>query len=128
MAPAFRQRVIGLLGGMSRESTAQYYRLADEAVPDLPGSLHSARIVLASVDSASGRSAVEVVERRVETPVPMPPTRRDWPRLLSQLVQQLDGGRVYDRDLDELSVALAGVLDAVNRRVYIHSRTTRRPR
>jgi hypothetical protein len=55
----------------------------------------------------------------------MPPTRRDWPRLLGELVRQLDGGRVYDRDLDELSVALAGVLDAMNRRVYIRSRTTR---
>jgi hypothetical protein len=78
--------------------------------------------------AASGRSAVEVVERQVETPVPMPPTRRDWPRLLGELVNQLDGGRVYDRDLDELSVAVAGVLDAMDRRIYIRSRTTPRPR
>ena len=78
--------------------------------------------------AASGRAAVEVVERHVETPVPMPPTRRDWSRLCGELVHQLDRGRVYDRDLDELSVALAGVLDAVNRRVYIRSRTTPRPR
>jgi hypothetical protein len=78
--------------------------------------------------AASGRSAVEVVERRVETPVPMPPTRRDWPRLFGEHIHQLDGGRVYDRDLDELSIALAGVLDALNRRVYIRSRTIPRPR
>ena len=78
--------------------------------------------------AASGRSAVEVVERRVETPVPMPRTRRDWPRLLGELIHQLDGGRVYDRDLDELSVPLAGVLDAMDRRGYIRSRTTPRPR
>ena len=47
-----RQRVIGMLGGMSWESTAEYYRLANEAVRDRLGGLHSARIVLASVDFA----------------------------------------------------------------------------
>jgi hypothetical protein len=49
--------------------------------------------------ASSGLSAVQVVERRVETPVPIPPTRRDWPRLLSQLTAQLDDGRIYNRDL-----------------------------
>jgi hypothetical protein len=72
----------------------------------------------------SGRLAVEVVERRVETPVPMPPTRRDWPRLLDELAHQIDDGRVYDRDLDGLSSALTAVLDAVGRRPYVRSRTT----
>jgi aspartate racemase len=47
-----RQRVIGLLGGMSWESTAEYYRLANEFVRDRLGGLHSARLVLASVDFA----------------------------------------------------------------------------
>lgn len=45
-------RVIGMLGGMSWESSAQYYRLANELVRDRLGGLHSARIVLASVDFA----------------------------------------------------------------------------
>jgi aspartate racemase len=44
--------VIGMLGGMSWESTAEYYRLANEAVRDRLGGLHSARIVLASLDFA----------------------------------------------------------------------------
>jgi aspartate racemase len=52
MPPAPRQRVIGMLGGMSWESTAEYYRLANEAVRDRIGGLHSARIVLASLDFA----------------------------------------------------------------------------
>jgi aspartate racemase len=47
-----RQRVIGMLGGMSWESTAEYYRLANELVRDRLGGLHSARVVLASVDFA----------------------------------------------------------------------------
>src|SRR3954471_13463742 len=40
----------------------------------------------------SGRSAVQVVERQVKVSVPMPPTRRDWPRLLDELAHQIDDG------------------------------------
>ncbi|WP_163541761.1 aspartate/glutamate racemase family protein [Occultella kanbiaonis] len=45
-------RVIGMLGGMSWESSAEYYRLANELVRERLGGLHSARIVMASVDFA----------------------------------------------------------------------------
>jgi aspartate racemase len=45
-------RKIGLLGGMSWESTAEYYRLINREVADRLGGLHSARILLASVDFA----------------------------------------------------------------------------
>lgn len=43
-------KLIGLLGGMSWESTALYYRLMNEAVKARLGGLHSARILLHSVD------------------------------------------------------------------------------
>ena len=42
----------GLLGGMSWESTAEYYRLLNEGVRDRLGGLHSARVLLWSVDFA----------------------------------------------------------------------------
>jgi aspartate racemase len=45
-----RMRVIGLIGGMSWESTVPYYRLINETVRERLGGLHSARIVLYSVD------------------------------------------------------------------------------
>ena len=45
-------RVIGMLGGMSWESSALYYRLANELIRERLGGLHSARIVLASLDFA----------------------------------------------------------------------------
>ncbi|MEO5833245.1 MAG: aspartate/glutamate racemase family protein [Nakamurella sp.] len=45
-------RVIGLIGGMSWESSALYYRLLNEGVARELGGLHSARCVLASVDFA----------------------------------------------------------------------------
>ncbi|ALC22789.1 aspartate/glutamate racemase family protein [Streptomyces pristinaespiralis] len=45
-------RTIGLIGGMSWESSAEYYRLLNELVRDRLGGLHSARCVLHSVDFA----------------------------------------------------------------------------
>jgi aspartate racemase len=46
------QRVIGVLGGMSWESSAEYYRLVNEIVRERLGGLHSARCILVSVDFA----------------------------------------------------------------------------
>ena len=43
-------KTIGLLGGMSWESTALYYRIINRTVAGRLGGLHSARIVLTSVD------------------------------------------------------------------------------
>lgn len=45
-------KLIGMLGGMSWESTAQYYRLANELVRERKGGLSSARVLLHSVDFA----------------------------------------------------------------------------
>ena len=46
------QSVIGLVGGMSWESSAHYYRLINEGVRDRLGGLHSARCLMWSVDFA----------------------------------------------------------------------------
>ncbi len=43
-------KTIGLIGGMSWESSAHYYRLLNEAVKARLGGLHSARCIIASVD------------------------------------------------------------------------------
>lgn len=45
-------KTLGLLGGMSWESTAVYYRLLNEGTRDRLGGLHSAPLVIASVDFA----------------------------------------------------------------------------
>lgn len=45
-------KTIGLIGGMSWESTITYYRLINEAVKKKLGGLHSAKILLYSVDFA----------------------------------------------------------------------------
>ena len=45
-------RTLGLIGGMSWESTVPYYRLINDGVKARLGGLHSARLVLYSVDFA----------------------------------------------------------------------------
>lgn len=52
-------KTIGLIGGMSWESTAEYYRLLNEAVKEKLGGLHSARCILYSVDFAE----IETLQR-----------------------------------------------------------------
>lgn len=51
-------KTLGLIGGMSWESTAIYYRLINEMVRDRLGGLHSARLLLWSFDFA------EIAERQ----------------------------------------------------------------
>jgi hypothetical protein len=53
----------------------------------------------------------------VEVQIPAAPRRQDWPRLLGDLARQLDDGRIYDRDLVSLSVALDAVHEAFGRRI-----------
>ncbi len=51
--------------------------------------------------------------------IPLEPTRRDWPRLLGELADQLNDGRVYDRDLPGLARTLELVLQAHRRRAHL---------
>ena len=52
-------KTLGLIGGMSWESTVPYYRLINEGVKARRGGLHSAKLVLYSVDFAE----VEALQR-----------------------------------------------------------------
>jgi aspartate racemase len=71
-------KTIGLLGGMSWESTALYYRLINEGVKRELGGLHSARIAMVSVDFQE----IEELQRR-----------NDWAtagRALAEAARQLE--------------------------------------
>jgi hypothetical protein len=70
--------------------------------------------------AASGHSAVQVIERHVPVPGTLQPTRRDWPRLLGELADQINDGRVYDHDLP----GLAGVLEPVLQSYWRRARRT----
>ncbi|RLG56749.1 MAG: aspartate racemase, partial [Candidatus Hydrothermarchaeota archaeon] len=43
-------KTIGLVGGMSWESTLEYYRIINETVKEKLNKLHSAKIIMYSVD------------------------------------------------------------------------------
>jgi len=73
-------KTVGLLGGMSWESTLTYYQELNRGVRDRLGGLHSARCLLASVDFAE-------VEQMQE--------HGDWTRAgayLADWARQLEGG------------------------------------
>ena len=57
----------------------------------------------------------------MEVAKPATAGRKDWPRLLGDLSSQLDDGRIYDRDLLDLSDALGAVLESYRRRPYVRS-------
>jgi aspartate racemase len=52
-------KTIGMIGGMSWESSIEYYRLINEAVKESLGGLHSARSLMVSVDFAE----IEALQR-----------------------------------------------------------------
>lgn len=73
-----RMKTIGLLGGMSWESTELYYRLINRGVKARLGGLHSARIAMVSVDFQE----IETMQHR-----------EDWDGagwLLAQAAQQVE--------------------------------------
>ncbi len=73
-------KTIGLLGGMSWESTSTYYRLLNEGIKQRLGGLHSARLCLHSVDFAE----IESLQHK-----------GDWPAtaaILSRAAQQVEAG------------------------------------
>jgi len=55
-------KTIGMIGGMSWESTVSYYQLVNELVKERLGGLHSAQVVLYSVDFADIEE-LQVTER-----------------------------------------------------------------
>jgi ribosomal protein L24E len=75
--------------------------------------------------AASGRAAIEVVERVVEVPVrPIPgvevarqPRHREWVTLLEELTKQLREGGVYERDLRAIGEASLAVNNALEQRL-----------
>jgi hypothetical protein len=53
------------------------------------------------------------------------PKRADWPGLLHDLARQIDDGRIYDRDLDDLASAINAVVDACVRRPVLRGQRGR---
>lgn len=69
-------KTLGLLGGMSWESTQLYYRLINQGIQQQLGGLHSAKIILHSVDFAE----IEALQRH-----------GDWQQAARQLANAAQG-------------------------------------
>jgi aspartate racemase len=111
-------RTIGLLGGMSWESSIEYYRMLNEAVRDRRGGLHSSECVMWSVDFAP----IEQLQRS-----------GDWDeagRRLAALAQRLESAgaeclvlctntmhRLADHVQAAIGIPLLHIADATARRV-----------
>lgn len=74
--------------------------------------------------AASGRAAVEVVERVVEVPVSVIPRSEarhprhlEWVTMLEELTRQFREGSVYDRDLRAIATALVEVNNTLEQRL-----------
>ena len=52
-------KIIGLIGGMSFESTLTYYQIINETIREELGGLHSAKIIVDSIDFAPLAKAQE---------------------------------------------------------------------
>lgn len=78
--------------------------------------------------AASGRSAVEILERVVTVAAPQPaaqPTPRQlaWADLLRELAAQVEQGTIYDRHLAVITAALDDVMRAIHRRAAANPRS-----
>jgi aspartate racemase len=111
-------KVIGLVGGMSWESSAHYYRLVNEGVKARLGGLHSARCVLASVDFAE----VEPLQREdrwEEAGALLNEAARGVERAGAELVVLCANTmhKVADRMMEGVAAPLVHVADATAERV-----------
>lgn len=102
-------KTIGLIGGLSWESSAEYYRLLNRAVRDRLGGLHAANILMHSLDFA---------------PVAALQAEGDWPALDRAMVAAADA--LEDAGADLLMICsntmhrCAGVVEAASPLPLIH--------
>jgi len=111
-------KTIGLVGGMSWESTLEYYRIMNETVKEKLGGFHSAKIVMYSVDFAEvedmqhkgewDRAAVLLTDaaRRVEA------AGADFALLATNTMH-----RVYDEILPNIRIPLLHIADVTGREI-----------
>jgi aspartate racemase len=111
-------KTIGLIGGMSWESTLEYYRIINETVKTKLGGLHSAKCILYSVDFAE----IELLQRQGKW--------SEMAFILTAAAQQVEGAgaevivictntmhKVADDIQAHISIPLLHIADATARQV-----------
>jgi aspartate racemase len=111
-------KTVGIIGGMSWESTVPYYRLINEGVRDRLGGLHSARIILNSVDFAplavmqSEDHWEEIGDILTEAALTVQQAGADFVLLATNTMH-----KVADRLEEVLNVPLLHIADAAGERI-----------
>jgi aspartate racemase len=111
-------KTIGLMGGMSWESSIEYYRLINEDIRQRLGGMHSARSVMVSVDFAE----IEAMQERGE-----------WDsaaEIMIQAAQQIEAGgadflvictntmhKLADQVIKAIQIPLLHIADATAQRI-----------
>ncbi|NOH72015.1 aspartate/glutamate racemase family protein [Vibrio pectenicida] len=111
-------KTIGIIGGMSWESTSSYYKFINQAVNNEKGGLHSAKIILYSVDFAE----IECLQKSEE-----------WGKaavILSQVAQSLENAgadfiivatntmhKVFDEIQEGVSTPLLHIADPTGQNI-----------
>jgi hypothetical protein len=67
-----------------------------------------------------------VTEREKIVRVAQLPRGREWADALVALAKQLDAGRLYDRDIDDVAAAAVKVYEALERRLRYRDRRSHR--
>ncbi|GGE94446.1 aspartate/glutamate racemase family protein [Pseudoalteromonas gelatinilytica] len=115
-------KTIGLIGGMSWESTQSYYQLLNQGVKNKLGGLHSAKIVLVSLDFAE----IAVLQQQ-----------QDWPQMAEILIKaakQVEAAgadyllictntmhKLAEQVQDAVAIPLLHIADAVGENLIQHN-------
>lgn len=116
-----RMKTIGLIGGMSWESSQEYYRIINETVKELLGGLHSARCIMYSLDFAE----IESLQHQGNW--------QELTRLMIDAAQRLEKGgtelvvictntmhKVADEVQKNINIPLVHIVDATAEKIEEH--------
>lgn len=111
-------KTIGLLGGMSWESSIEYYRIINELTRDKLGGLHSAKSVMVSVDFAaieelqSQNRWDEAARRMIECARQVEAAGADFLLIATNTMHKL-----YDQVQSELGIPMLHIADATAEKI-----------
>lgn len=111
-------KTIGIIGGMSWESSAKYYKIINETVRDRLGELHSAKVVLYSVDFYELEKLQRKGEWQKATDLILESAiNLDFAEVDFVLICSVTGHEGAERIEKNINIPLLHIADAVNEKI-----------